>query len=242
MFLKKLAQRCQGLDQQMPIRWRLPLRYAAQSLLGALEPELPLLPGFLGDDAGGVALDIGANVGIYTYALHKQGMEVHAFEPQPTCANVIAAWAEGKERVFVHNAGVGSSESNLVLHIPLVRGKPIPTRASFLSTGQEEQQLNVPVVKIDSIPFEVVSFIKIDVEGHEMEVLRGASRTLETFKPKLLVEIDRSRHNKDSFAGIISFLRHKGYRCYTIRENGLLGECAAPWDAAPHIYNFLFSA
>lgn len=243
MLLKKLAQRFQGIDQKMPTRWRLPFRYAAQSLLGALEPEIPLLPGFLGDCIhDGVALDIGANVGIYTYALHQFGMDVHAFEPQPACAKVLSAWAQGKNGITVHNSGVGSTEGNLTLHIPMVDGKPIPTRASFLPTGQDEQQLSVPVVRIDSSSFDKVSFIKIDVEGHEIEVLRGAANTIERFRPKLLVEIDRNRHNRESFEEIIDLLRRKGYRCYTILGDGKLGESSVPWDAPQHIYNFLFSA
>src|SRR5690606_949110 len=117
---------------------------------GALEPEIHLLPRILRDAKQTIALDVGANVGIYSYTLHRLGLQVHAFEPQPACAQVLSAWAKGRHGLTVHNAAVGSAEGHLTLHVPVVAGNPVPTRASFVLPGAEALQMQVPVVTLDS--------------------------------------------------------------------------------------------
>jgi FkbM family methyltransferase len=240
MSLVRLARIYQDLDRFVPARWRLPLRYGTQSLLGALEAEIHVLPRILRNAAGTIALDVGANVGIYTYALYRLGLQVHAFEPQPRCAAVISAWAEGKDELIVHTAAVGASPGRLILNVPIVRGKAVPTRASFLPFDHQALQMYVPVVTLDSIGSQPVSFIKIDVEGYELEVLNGAEGLINRFHPVLLIEIDRSRVTFDRFSIVINLLRKKGYICHTVCEDGRLVVHDQPWDAPSYFYNFIF--
>jgi FkbM family methyltransferase len=184
---------------------------------------------------------VGANVGIYSYALHRLGFRVHAFEPQPACAQVLAAWAKGKSELTVHNAAAGSTTGYLTLHVPILSGRPVPTRASFLPSSAETLSMQVPVLTLDSFNLQPVSFIKIDVEGYECDVLRGASSLLDAFHPILLIEIDRSMYALEKFVTLIDMLRSKGYRSHTVCDNGRLKECADPWAEPAHIYNFIFS-
>lgn len=242
MLLTQIAKNLQGLDRLLPISMRLPLRFRVQSMLGELEPEVALLPKLLAGARGRVALDIGANLGIYTYALCQMGMEVHAFEPQPACCAVINAWAENKPSITVHNTGVGSGPGELVLHIPVVGGVPMPTRASFQEFDEESIQLRVPVTTLDSTPIADIAFIKIDVEGFELQVLQGALGILGKSHPILLVEIDRERHDQESFGVIIRLLSGLGYRSH-VYEKGKLTDCSgAPWAVSAHHYNFIFIA
>jgi hypothetical protein len=143
--------------------------------------------------------------------------------------------------VIVHNAAVGSIEGHLNLHVPIINGTPLPTRASFTPTEFDNLQLQVPVVTLDSIDLRCVSFIKIDVEGYEMDVLRGASRLLDQYHPILLIEIDRSRHTENSFSAVIGLLSAKGYLCHIARA-GMIAQCDRPWDAPSAVYNFIFTA
>ena len=114
--LAELARRAQGLVNLLPLRWHLPVRYFVQRATGGLEPEFALLPMLVPRDR--LALDIGANMGVYSYALASLAPKVHAFEPQAGCCAVITAWAARSARhVEVHNAGVGSSRGELVLHV-----------------------------------------------------------------------------------------------------------------------------
>lgn len=242
MSLISLARKLQGLDRLLPLRFRLPLRYRMQSLIGALEPEIGLLPELLRDHRGRVALDVGANVGIYAYALARLGMRVHAFEPQPYCCTVVDAWARARGGVTVHNSGVGESEGDLTLHIPIVDGAPVPTRASFQRLEQEQIELNVPVVTLDGIGVSDVAFIKIDVEGFELQVLRGATRLLREWRPILLVEIDRNRLQRSAFDDLFLLLAAHGYRGH-LYIDGRLQPCGeSPWNAPAECYNFIFLA
>lgn len=242
MLLTRIAKRFQGLDKLVPIGMRLPLRFRIQSALGALEPEVRLLGELLAGDRGRVALDVGANLGIYTYALHQIGMVVHAFEPQPSCCAVVKAWATDKAGISVHNKGAGSSPGELLLHIPIIDGAPVPTRASFRELEGETVELHVPVVDLDSVPVADVAFIKIDVEGFELQVLQGARRLLEKYRPLLLVEIDRKRYDQASFGSIIGLLRELGYRAHAYDELTLVDYSCNPWAAPERLYNFIFVA
>lgn len=242
MSMITIARKLQRADQLLPKRWRLPLRYRAQSALNALEPEFEVLPQLLFHHRGRVALDVGANLGIYTYALSRLGMQVHAFEPQPSCCDVISAWSSGKPGITVHNKGVGGAGGELVLHIPVVDGIPVETRASFQPFDSDQIDMRVPVVSLDSMSFNDVAFIKIDVEGFELQVLLGATRLLGDLKPILLVEIDRTKHDIESFGSVIRLLSTQGYRSH-VYAGGELVDCKDdPWNAPADHYNFIFIA
>jgi FkbM family methyltransferase len=68
----------------------------------------------------------------------------------------------------------------------------------------------VPVVPLDSLELGRCDFLKIDVEGMELEVLRGAARTIQRFRPLLYVENDRPEQS----AELIRYLRELGYELY----------------------------
>src|SRR5690606_41456071 len=95
MGLSAYARRLQTLERLLPLRVRLPLRYRAQQVLRSLEPEIALLPSLLASRPGGGAGDVGANVGIYTYALARRGVRAPAPAPPPTWSIGIQRWAGG---------------------------------------------------------------------------------------------------------------------------------------------------
>ena len=237
--LFQIARRVQGAADLLPKRWRLPLRYRVQSAIGGLEPEFSVLPQLVPGDM--VALDIGANMGIYTYALAGVARHVHAFEPQAGCCDVIASWAANRN-VTVHNAGVGSAPGELVLHVPVVDGRKIGTRASFTPIEGPHEDVRVPIITIDSLGIERIGFIKIDVEGFEHAVLLGAEKSLRRWQPALLVELDRGRQSRESFQRSVDFLRDLGYAA-SVLDGGQLVACGdGVWEVAERHYNFIFTA
>jgi FkbM family methyltransferase len=235
--LFQAARRLQWLGDAIPERWRLPLRYRVQSLVGGLEPEIAVLPALVPRHA--IALDIGANMGIYTYVLASLAERVHAFEPQSACCAVISGWADGRD-VHVHNVGVGARAGELTLHIPVIAGRKVGTRASFVSTDDQHVNETVPVLAIDDLGLDSVGFVKIDVEGFEYDVLLGASETLRRCKPALLVEMDRQRQSRETFERTLSFLSALGYSPWVVESN-VLTRCEGDvWEAAREHYNFIF--
>lgn len=232
----QLGRRLQGVADLLPARARLPLRVAGHRMLGGLEPEIALLPQLVDPDR--LALDVGANMGVYTYALAPLAAHVHAFEPQPACCATIEAWAE-RRNVTVHQAAAGAAASELTLYIPVEAGRAISTRASFAPLDGPTVAIDVPVRPIDGFRLGPIGFIKIDVEGYEDDVIRGAEATLVRDRPVLLIEIDRKRHDRRSFEAIVARLATLGYNAH-VREGDTFTPCPEPAWAADSHYNFIF--
>lgn len=69
---------------------------------------------------------------------------------------------------------------------------------------------NIEAVTIDSLNFQKINFLKIDAEGMELNVLKGASSTIEKFHPIIYIEVDR----EDKKEAVINFCQEKGYNIY----------------------------
>ena len=233
--LSEIARKFQFAEGVVPARWRLPLRYGIQRVTGGLEPEMAVLDQLL--VAGGVALDIGANHGVYAYALARIASAVHCFEPLPACSAYIEAAAI--EKVQVHNCALSDRAGRMRLYVPLAGARAVHTRASLEKPAGACEILDVDVRTVDSFAMPRVDFIKIDVEGAEAATLRGAVDTLERHRPALLVEIDRARHSRDSFEALLGWLAARGYAPHVL-ASGDIRRSENPWaDAAEHM-NFLF--
>lgn len=233
--LTRLAQRVQGLENLAPRAWRLPLRYHGQRLVGGLEPEMALLERLVPNR--GIALDIGANHGIYAYALSRLSRVVHCFEPLTECCRYIQDYHAAN--ITVHNTALADRAGELQLHVPLIGGRAVYTRASLDRPKGPYESRRVQVRTLDSHELTDVGFIKIDVEGLEAAVLLGAQHTLEAYHPTMLVEIDRARHTQDSFLGVHALLRKWGYTAH-VCEAGELVACRDVWDASNRHINFIF--
>ncbi len=86
----------------------------------------------------------------------------------------------------------------------------------------EFRTFSVNVKKLDDFRFEnPISFIKIDVEGHELEVIEGAIATINKNKPILLVEIEE-RYSKRKVIDTIKFVNALGYKSYYFNEKELI--------------------
>jgi FkbM family methyltransferase len=172
----------------LPKRWHLPLRYALD-LRGACEPELRYLSA-LGPNEG-TAVDIGANAGIYSYALARLYDTVYAFEPNPYLLDMLRAYAS--DDIHVSACGLSDTSGKAVLHIPQVRGQDLTGWATLdpavYPTVDHFRTLPVTVKTLDSQGLQNVCFIKMDVEGHELQVLEGARETIGRCRPHVLVEI-----------------------------------------------------
>lgn len=233
--LTRLAQRVQGIEKLAPRAWRLPLRYRGQRMVGGFEPEMALLECLVPKQA--VVLDIGANHGIYAYALARLSPEVHCFEPLEECCRYIQDYHAAN--ITVHNTALADRAGELQLHVPVIGGRTVYTRASLDRPEGPCESRRVEVRTLDSYGLKNVGFIKIDVEGLEAAVLRGAQQTLKAYHPTMLVEIDRARHTRSSFLGVHALLREWRYTAHTC-EAGELIACRDAWDASNRHINFIF--
>jgi FkbM family methyltransferase len=153
------------------------------------EPELAMLATLV--PRGGTAIDVGANLGMYAYALAGVADRVVAFEPNPDYAHfarrMLCGRAEVHAMALSDQAGratftVPIADDGMVLHLA---GSLKPTHGQF----RNRQTREVEVGTLDAFCFTDVRFIKADVEGSERAVLEGARATIARSRPVLLVEL-----------------------------------------------------
>ncbi len=175
------------------------------------EYELKLLPQLT--DRSKMSLDVGGNMGSYTYQLSRLSSSVVTFEPNPGYVKRIEML--GLRNVQVEQVALSDRLGSAQLRIPMSAGgyedqgmASIEERA--ILKENLSRTLNVVTKSLDEYKFRNVGFIKIDVEGHEEAVLRGAAETLSLSKPAIIVEIEE-KSNPGAIARITRYLRSIGY-------------------------------
>ena len=165
----------------------------------------------------GVVLDIGANIGNHSlfYALECQAGKVIAFEPVEETFGILQRNVElnhVKDIVEIHNAGVGETASRARLKAP------VWYRNIGSAQLEENESGDISIVSIDALELGKVDLIKIDVEGMEKSVLKGALNTIKNNLPFIVLETwhdnddDKNAwHNHDSIFEIIKMLSQYGY-------------------------------
>lgn len=184
------------------------------------EPEFGLLAELV-PDRSGTAVDVGCNRGLYSYVLSGLCRRVLAFEPNPDLAGF--ARAKLPRNVELHQLALGAKPGTAVLHIPVdLRGREDHLKASLASTGGSAgtRRFSVEVRTLDSFDTADVRFIKIDVEGTELDVLAGAAGTIARDRPVLLVELLVGNHG-DALEAIGTICATYGYDAFIATGDGL---------------------
>jgi FkbM family methyltransferase len=129
----------------------------------------------------GMAIDIGANVGLWTRVMSRCFRLVTCFEPNPECHEAFEQNMKdiGATNVQLQPVALGEVEGTVHLNNNLRS-----TGFSHIDTSGLEVQVHT----LDSYDFYAVDFIKIDVEGYEYNVVRGAEQTIRKFKPVMILE------------------------------------------------------
>ena len=167
-------------------------------------------------DPARVSVDVGAHHGIYTLGTSLYSKRVIAVEPQHNCA-------EGLRRSLPLNAtlveGALSSRAGIAtLKIPVNDWNSL-SRLDLENTYDKQWRAErVSLLRLDDIVQEPVGFVKIDVEGHEREVLDGGLRIIASDKPSFLIEIEE-RHRKGSIGDVSRLLEDRGYQGYFVQGN-----------------------
>lgn len=189
---------------------------------GDEEPELGLLPALCDPSRSGTVVDIGANYGMYLSRLVELGQRCIAFEPIPRLAKMLRRGFRARAEVHaVALSGEGGGE--VTLRLPRLRtGYATVEPANELSSLKSPtmREVKVPRRTLDDYGLVDASFIKIDVEGHEEQVLVGAQQTLARCGPTLLVEVE-DRHNPGSIGRICKRLERLDYEAYVIHDREL---------------------
>lgn len=141
------------------------------------------------------SVDIGANVGSYTRLLSKLTPFVHAYEPDKYTAEVLAG--AGLSNVTVHNKAVSDRAGNITFRVPIVDGQRAVTVASVAKSFENKNfaEQIVQTATLDELADEDIGFVKIDVEGHELEVLHGSRKIFQEQRPIVLIEAEEQHRD-----------------------------------------------
>ena len=178
------------------------------------EPELLHLKKLVSN--GGVAIDVGANIGFYSYGLSQICRKVHSFEINPSVSRFLKKL--NSKKIQIYDIGLSDSVQEAKLFIPInQKGFSLHGWASLHQgncpgvTKHEEKK--VFIQSLDSFEIKECDFLKIDVEGHEMHVLNGALETVKRTLPRILIEIQPK-----NFEDVKCFLLSLGYYQREIKE------------------------
>jgi FkbM family methyltransferase len=168
-----------------------------------------------------VAVDVGANEGLYAGKMVRFTDQVHCFEPIPWFNVKLRATLP--KSVIVHPFAVSDTTGPVILRIPYrggveLHGTSTIENANPLLDAEIVKELDVQGVTLDTAIDRPVGFIKIDVEGHEISVLRGARRIIENDHPIIMIESER-RHHPEAPDNIIRFLSERGYVGVSVYAN-----------------------
>lgn len=206
-----------------------------------VEREERLLRGLELD--GCTVFDVGAFRGITTlfFAGQVGGRgRVFAFEPHPANYRWLLQNLElnGLTNVEVRNAAVGAEEGELVLWGD--EGRASGSESIAATTGEDER-VSVPLVSIDSETAGALpdpDFVKIDVEGLELEVLEGMAATIERAHPRMFIEMHGADAvaKRENAARVVSLLAGHGYRMRHVQSSEPVGIETADRAATGHLY------
>jgi FkbM family methyltransferase len=145
-----------------------------------------------------VALDIGANVGLWSRDLVKSFSRVIAFEPVALFRECLESNVTG-ENFEVLPIALGDQDTQGTMIIIEDNSGATHLDPATMGTG------NVQVVRLDSLNFQNISYIKVDCEGYEYRILQGAEQTIRHCRPIMVIEQkSHANYSKDygQFAAI----------------------------------------
>jgi FkbM family methyltransferase len=198
------------------------------------EPDLEVVKNLV--PSGGIAIDVGANIGVYTRFLSEfvgEHGRVVSVEPMPRTFQIISNNVEQLKlsNVEVVNAAASSTPGSVSMELPSYQwgGKNYyQARISRDSQPSSAAAAVVPAITLDSLveskslELESISFVKVDVEGFELECVTGGSRILQHSGAAWLIEVSHDLDDEESPAGALCRLfTEQGYAPF-INQGGQL--------------------
>jgi FkbM family methyltransferase len=181
---------------------------------------LRVLPDYITPDR--LTIDVGGNSGYQTY-FHAQHNNVVTYEPVPELFEVLQSNLKGIDNVTLINKAVTNNNKDVKLFVDI-------NRLSMTSQAPlvESETITVPGVALDNENHTNVGFIKVDVEGYELDVLQGATKLIERDRPTMMVEVYQPWCDKIGFSSetIFEFFVDRDYRIlYYDCEQTKMVEC-----------------
>lgn len=191
--------------------------------------ELNLIIDFLRREGlvNGIALDVGANIGNHSIFFDEYFDAVESFEPHPVTFEVLKLNTRLGKNISVHNFGISQSEEVLTLYNQSYSFGGASLHPHGLDNDMEKNEVSLK--PLDSLPhlFErPIGLLKIDVEGHELSVLKGSINLLKKNMPVILFEQHLTDFDENGNNRVVDFLQELSYQKFAIikrSHEGILG-------------------
>lgn len=170
---------------------------------------------------GGVVIESGANIGqTLLYYADWPGVKVYGFEPNPACAEWLGQCLDRNPDLHVEVVQCGLASEAGSLELQLAGSRSTMIQGWYRDKGYE--RIHVPVVRLDAFArergVERIAFWKLDVEGFELDALKGASTLLQSrLIDRMLIEAVG-----DSYPLVKQYLESVGYDLFLLSRNGRL--------------------
>lgn len=167
--------------------------------------EIDIIKMFINKDS--MYVDVGVNIGYHSLAMHREtGCAIVGFEPNPKHFAVAGENCKGLP-IQIFNAALGSRKEVIKMTDIDIDGE-----GNYGETKQDDEgTVEAQCVTLDSLNVPKIDGMKIDVEGFELEVMKGAEKTINKYRPVIFyeaLELD--------WTGCYDFLDRKGYKQYWV--------------------------
>lgn len=193
--------------------------------VSAVEPELLCISDLI--KRGKAVVDVGSNQGAYLHVLERSGKfsPIIGIEPNLKLSKRLKRLFP---RCIIFNVGLSDASETKKLKIPIIDGKPMASRGTFETFTDigETDSIHAEVLSstLDNLvkenAIQDIGFLKIDVEGHELNVIQGGSLVIQHDQPIMLIEVAQ-RHHQEPIENIFRQILSYGYRGYFLNLPGL---------------------
>lgn len=154
-------------------------------------------------------LDIGANIGNHSIFFQNYFKKIVSFEPQKQTFKILSMNTNKHDNIYIKNFGIHTENKKVKFYIPIDNNGMASSEIKLTNTYEEEVELR----KIDNNDYQNVGFIKIDVEGNELDVLLSLNDLISETLPVISFELNQ---NISSRKKILDFLYSKGYSSFYV--------------------------
>lgn len=183
------------------------------------DAELLLLEFLLNKNS--VFFDIGTNKGEYAYYAEKlmNPENIYLFEPEKKLNKQLQAIFNNCQ---VNNTALSDNKGTHQFKIPVINGTIDNCLSSLEIDNKEDNETETIIYEVKTDTLDnftrekniIPDLIKIDVEGHELSVLKGAKNFIDKHNPTLIIEIEQRHHKNTNIESVFESFKVKGYQCY----------------------------
>ena len=171
-----------------------------------------------------VAIDFGANLGYHTITLSSavgNHGKVYSLEPQRIIFQQLNCniFINGLDNVYTYNLAVGETETEVFINSPdFHKIYPMYTNIGNTSINTNNIGSLVRQISLDSLNLPKLDFIKMDVQGSELNILKGGKNTIEKHRPYMFMEVEENQLNLFNITSkdLIEYTKNLGYSIYKI--------------------------